>query len=213
MNRSILRRAQNFAAGLLLACGLFVASSPAWAVGASMCVNAVSGAAEGPRTIGGTNSAVPSGTVYILNGQGCGYFKSADVGYFLSQGFTFAGNYGVAFFNVPVAATGTTSYQVATIPANAAIIGFGATNTDATHAVTGGMTCGSASAGTQYMSTALLIPVATSATVPVSVMSGPAVILVGLAATASATQPVWCEAVTSWNTPTTVTIATYYMLF
>ena len=86
-----------------------------------MCAPDVSGAATGPRTIGGPNSAVPSQTLYVLNGQGCGLIQAIDIGYFASQGFTQASSQTSIDTIVGVQASGTATVQIGTLPAGAYI--------------------------------------------------------------------------------------------
>jgi hypothetical protein len=96
------------------------------------------------RTVGGTGSQVPSGTVYVLNGQGCTVVAQGDVGYFLSQGYTagppFAPN---CLFTTGVW-TGTTSFQACTLPVGTYIQHVIAFNSTA-NAVTGGIAVGTTS--------------------------------------------------------------------
>src|SRR6267154_208514 len=88
-----------------LACAALWAA-PVEAAQINMCSSDVAGGVQGPRTIGGTLSPVPSGTTYVLNGQGCALIALADVGYFQSQGFTQASAQNSFVFNTGVA-TGT----------------------------------------------------------------------------------------------------------
>jgi hypothetical protein len=183
---------------------------------AVMCAPTITGAAEGPRYYGGNGSsysgtgsqnATPSGNAYALNSSGCTVVATpADIGYFLSQGFTFAGDGGVIVYSVPVTATGTTSYQIGTLPAGAYIKGFFFQNTDATHAVTGGITCGTSSADTSIIASGLAIG---TSSVGFQVDSA----LAKRVFSTTAQQAIWCQAASSWNTPTTVTITIPYGYF
>lgn len=187
----------------------FASGTPALAAAngqAMLCSADVAANANGSRPIGGTLSQVPSGTIYTLNGQGCGVIKAQDIGYFLSQGFTYAGDGGQIVFNVPVAATGTTSYLVGTLPAGAWIKAILTQDSDASHAVTGGITCGVSAADTTIVSTAQAI-----GTSSVGFVTDAHLLLRNFSTTA--TQPIYCQAVTSWNTPTTVTITIPYGFF
>ena len=173
---------------------------------AMLCAGDVAANSNGSRTVGGTLSQVPSGAIYTLNSQGCGVIKAADIGYFLSQGFTYAGDGGVIVFNVPVAATGTTSYLVGTLPAGAYIKGIYTQDSDASHAVTGGITCGVSAADTSIVGTAQAI-----GTSSVGFVTDAHLLLRNFSTTAVG--PIYCQAVTSWNTPTTVTITIPYGFF
>lgn len=192
--------------GLAAAAFLFVAG-PASANVINMCQGDVSGASTGSRTIGGTLSAVPSGTTYILNGAGCANILAQDVGYFLSQGYTMSGGLPAIQFVVPVTATGTTSYQIGTLPANAAITGIYNSNTDASHAVTGGIALGTTSGGTD------IAAAATNTSLTSSVFALTDALTLKKVFSTTAGQAIFATAGTSWNTPTTVTITITYAYF
>jgi hypothetical protein len=184
-----------------------VGLSPASANIQQMCQGDVSGASTGSRTIGGTSSAVPSGTIYILNGAGCAGILAQDTGYFLSQGYTFAqGNPSIQLV-IPVTATGTTSFQVGTLPPNAAITGIYNSNTDAAHAVTGGIAIGTTSGAADVAAAATN----TSAVSTVNALTDALTLKKVFSTTAG--QAIFATAGTSWNTPTTVTITIAYTYF
>jgi hypothetical protein len=207
-------------AGLLGLAGLLALGQlPAHAAAggqALMCAPRLAVGAEGPRSFGGNGTSfsgtgsqnvTPSGNSYILNSSGCTVAATpADIAYFLSQGFTYAGDGNVIVWSAPVAATGTTSYQLGTLPAGAYIKGFFFQNSDASHAVTGGITCGTSSANTSIITTALAIGTS-------SVGFETDALLLKRVFSTTAQQPIWCQAVTSWNTPTTVTITIPYGYF
>lgn len=182
-------------------------SAPASANVIQMCQGDVSGASTGSRTIGGTLSAVPSGTIYVLNGAGCAAILAQDVGYFLSQGYTLPSGLPALQFVVPPAANGTTSYQVGTLPPSTAIRDVIVSDTDASHAVTGGINLGSTSSGTDVVAAANLavgtssVNIVTDANLAKRVFS------------TTAGQAIFATAATSWNTPTTVTITILYEYF
>lgn len=172
-----------------------------------VCQGDVSGASTGSRTIGGTLSAVPSGTIYVLNGAGCANVLAQDVGYFLSQGYTLPSGLPSLQIVIPVTATGTTAFQIGTLPPNAAIVGVYASNTDASHAVTGGINIGSTSGGNDIVAGANFAM--STATVAAPTQANIATRLFSI----TAGQPIFTNAVTSWNTPTTVTITVSYTYF
>ena len=170
-----------------------------------MCSPDVSGGVQGARTVGGTTSQVPTGTVYSLNGQGCAVIKAADVGFFLSQGYSQAGGLPVLpQFTVPVAATGTTSYLVGTLPPSTYIRDVFVSNTDASHAVTGGIDIGTTSGGTDVVAAANLAVGTSSVNFVTDANLAKRVFSV------TAGQAIFATGHTSWNTPTTVTITITY---
>ena len=192
---------------LLIAAALLFAAAPASANVQQMCQGDVSGASTGSRQIGGSGSAVPSATLYTLNSAGCAGILAQDVGYFLSQGFTLAPGLPSMQIIIPVTATGTTAFQIGTLPPNAAITGVYASNSDATHAVTGGINIGSTSGGNDIVAGANFASGTASVSAPTQ-----ANIATRLFST-SAGQAIFTNAVTSWNTPTTVTITVSYTYF
>jgi len=102
--------------------------------------------AAGARTIGGTLSQVPSGTVYSLNSNGCTIVAQADIGYFLSQGFAPGPPFGPNILFTTGTWTGTTSFQVGNLPVGTYIQHIIFSNSTA-NAVTGGIAVGTTSGG------------------------------------------------------------------
>lgn len=188
----------------LVAAFAFLAA-PASANVIVMCQGDVSGASTGSRTIGGTLSPVPSGTIYTLNGGGCAPILAQDVGYFQSQGYTQGGGLYSLQFVVPVAATGTTSYQIGTLPPSTYIRDILVSNTDASHAVTGNIAFGTTSGASDVVSS---LAVSTSTVTFVTDAN-----LAKRIFSTTAGQALFASAITSWNTPTTVTITVTYGYF
>lgn len=188
----------------LIAAAFILAAVPASANVIVMCQGDVSGASTGSRTIGGTGSAVPSGTLYSLNAGGCAPILAQDVGYFQSQGYTQNGLNSLMFV-VPVAATGTTSYQIGTLPPSTYIRDILVSNTDATHAVTGNIAFGTTSGAADVVTS---LAVSTSAVTFVTDAN-----LAKRIFSTTAGQALFASAITSWNTPTTVTITVTYGYF
>jgi hypothetical protein len=120
-----------------------------------MCQGDVSGATTGTRTIGGTLSSVPSGTLYVLNGQGCALIAVGDVAYFLSQGFTAGPNLASIQFAGITSAASATTQQVGTLPKGAIIMTVLLAET-AGNAITGGVDIGTTASGTNYASAVAL---------------------------------------------------------
>lgn len=173
---------------------------PAQAAQINMCSADVAGGVQGPRTIGGTLSPVPSGTIYVLNGQGCALIALADIGYFQSQGFTQASSQNAIVFNTGVA-TGTTDFVIGTLPAKAYIQQIIFSNSVAA-AVTGGISIGSAANGTQIV-TAQAVGSSTDVAVAQASISLP------VPSTSAAATALHMAAVTAWNS-TNVTVTVIY---
>ena len=134
--------------GGLLALG---AALPASASSTWLCAPEQSNAANASRTIGGTSSAVPSGTIYVLNSKGCGLIAQGDTGYFVSQGYTQGSPVQTATFTTGVL-TGTTSVQfLPSLPAGTVIRDIIVDNTTA-NAVTGGVDIGKTSGAADIVS-------------------------------------------------------------
>ena len=171
---------------------------PAQAAQINMCSADVAGGVQGPRTIGGTLSPVPSGTIYALNGQGCALIALADVGYFQSQGFTQASSQNAIVFNTGVA-TGTTDFVIGTLPAKAYIQQIIFSNSVAA-AVTGGISIGSTANGTNIVAAQ-----AVGSSTDVAVAQ--AAILLPVPSTSAAATALHMAAVTAWaSTNVTVTV-------
>lgn len=132
-------------AALLAAPLAFLTPQPADAGVVMMCQGDVSGASTGSRTITVTSSTATPQPLYTLNSAGCANIALADIGFFLSQGFSQPGPVQTALFNTGVW-TGTTSFQAATLPANAYIQQIVMFNSTA-NAVTGGVAVGTTANG------------------------------------------------------------------
>lgn len=190
-------RLLKLSAALAIAALAFIA--PASAANILMCQGDVSGATTGTRTIGGTLSQVPSGTVYVLNGQGCALVATGDVGYFQSQGFTQASSQNSIVFTTGVA-TGTTDFLIGTLPAKAYIQQIIFSNLTA-NAVTGGISVGSSANGTQIV-TAQTMAASTDIAVSAANLTLP------VSATGVATG-LHVAAVTAWNSANVVITVIY----
>jgi hypothetical protein len=118
---------------------------------AYMCQGDVSGASTGSRQIGGTGSAVPSGTLYTLNSNGCALIALGDIGYFQSQGFLQNASYQSLFLATgSLPASGTTDIVGPTLPPGAFLQQIIVNNTTAS-AVTGGLAFGTTANGTDIV--------------------------------------------------------------
>jgi len=177
-------------------------AAPVQAANINMCSPDVAGGVQGPRTIGGALSPVPSGAVYTLNPQGCALIAQADVGYFASQGFTQASSQQSFLFTTGVAA-GTTDFVIGSIPAGAYIQQIIFSNAVAA-AVTGGISIGTTANGTDVVAAqtcgSSCLTYTTDALTLKRVFS------------LTAATPLHAAAVTAWNS-TNVTITVVYGYF
>lgn len=133
----------------VIAAALGAAAAPAFAANVYMCQGDVSGAATGSRTIGGTNSQVPSGAIYVLNGGGCALIAQADVGYFQSQGYAQNSSEQTILYTTGVV-TLTADVVIGTLPAGAYLRQVVVVNSTA-NAVTGNISIGSTANGTDIV--------------------------------------------------------------
>lgn len=168
----------------------------------NMCQGDVSGATTGTRTIGGTGSAVPSGTLYVLNGQGCAFIAVGDVGYFLSQGFTAGPQTGMIQFAGLTSAASATTVQIGVLPAGAIIQSIVMAET-AGAAITGGVALGTTASGTNIVTAQTLG--ANAATV----LADTAVTKIITSSGTTLANPVFATCVTSCNAGS-VTISIIY---
>jgi hypothetical protein len=181
----------------------FVAPRPADAAQALLCQPDVSGASSGSRTVGGTLSPVPSGTVYVLNSFGCALIQQADIGYFLSQGYTQSSSESSIIFTTGVAA-GTTDFVIGTLPPKALIKQIVFSNAIAA-AVTGGISIGTTANGTQVVA-AQAVGASTDAAVASYAIVLPVPFTTGLGGA------LHMAAVTAWN-GANVTVTVIYSFY
>lgn len=165
-------------------------SAPANAAAIYMCQSDTTGASSGSRTVGGTLSQVPSGSVYVLNGQGCALIQQGDVGFFQSQGYVQSSSEQVIVFRTGVA-TGTTDFLIGTLPAKAYLKRFIFSNQTA-NAVTGNISIGSTANGTNIVASQVMAASTDIATTQ-------ALILLQVPSTAGAATPLHAAAITAWN--------------
>ena len=138
-----------FAAGAaLLAPSSAQAAASLQVTHAFLCAPEVTVGTAGPRLVVNTSSTASPQPSYQLNSQGCGLIASADVGFFLSQGYTFGTNEGVQIQNAITAnTTGTTSTIV--VPAYG-FIKYIVVEETAGNAITGGVNIGDAGSATRF---------------------------------------------------------------
>jgi hypothetical protein len=118
-----------------------------------LCLPDVAVNPSGPRVVVNTTSAASPQPTYVFGPGGCAAVAVADVGFLLAQGFTQPGPLFAAVTATGVL-TGTTSLQIATLPASAYIRDIYVQNSTA-NAVTGGVSIGSSS-GAGDISSALV---------------------------------------------------------
>ena len=141
---------------LLLAAGLSLAPSIAFAAAslqvthAFMCTPEVSVGTAGPRLITNTASSASPQPSYQTNSQGCALIATPDVGFFLSQGYTFGTNEGVLIQNAITANT-TGGTSTITLPPYA-FVKYIVVEETAGNAVTGGINVGDSGSATRFLS-------------------------------------------------------------
>src|SRR6516164_2072463 len=117
---------------------------------AFLCTPEVSVGTAGPRLIVNTSSSASPQPSYQTNSQGCALVASADVGFFLSQGYTFGTNEGVQIQNAITAnTTGTTS--TISVPAYG-FIKYIVIEETAGGSITGGLNVGDSGSATRFAS-------------------------------------------------------------
>lgn len=163
--------------------------SPAKADNILVCQGDVSGASTGSRQVGGAVSAVPSLTLYTLNGSGCVLVTLQDYGYFLSQGFVPSSSQFTLELNTGVAA-GTTNFAL-TMPPKTYIQQIIFSNAVAA-AVTGGISVGTTANGTNVVA-AQAVGASTDVAVAQAAILLPVPVTTGLGYTLN------FAAVTAWN--------------
>jgi hypothetical protein len=103
---------------------------------------------QGPRRVTNTASTASPQPSYIST-VGCALINQADIGFFLSQGFTAGSSEGTILFTTGVA-TGTTDFVIGNLPANTYITEIIYSNAVAA-AVTGGISIGTTANGTDVV--------------------------------------------------------------
>jgi hypothetical protein len=167
-----------------------------------LCAPEASGAATGARRIVNPNT----NAAYALNGDGCGLFLRADVGYFLTQGFSVGPNlFSIQSTGALTSAASATTVQIGTLPAGAYISAV-MLNEIAGAAITGGVDLGTTASGTDYASA-----VAVGANALVMVADSALTRVVGVTGSPTA-KPIFATCHTSCNAGS-VTITVLYSYF
>jgi hypothetical protein len=138
------------AAGLSLAPSIAFAAASLQATHAFMCTPEVSVGTAGPRLITNTASSASPQPSYQTNSQGCALIATPDVGFFLSQGYTFGTNEGVLIQNAITANTAAGTSTI-TLPPYA-FVKYIVVEETAGNAVTGGINVGDSGSATRFLS-------------------------------------------------------------
>jgi hypothetical protein len=206
----MIRLRHLFAAAFVAAAlATFIPQHAAHAAQTVMCApNPIEGANN--RTIGagiagtGIPSPVPSGSTYTLNGQGCAVIQQADVGYFLSLGFSAGPPFGANILTTTGVQTGTTSVLIGTLPPSTYIQHIIVNNLTA-QAVTGNITFGSTSGGTDIVPSTGVVCGANCLTFTLDSQLAKRVF------STTASTPIFAQAITSWNSANvTITVVFGY---
>jgi hypothetical protein len=105
----------------------------------------------GPRRVVNTSSTATPQPAYTLNALGCASIASADIGFFLSQGFTFGVNEAVQQQNA-ITSSGTTAITTTITLPPYAFIKYIIVEETAGNAVTGGVNVGDSGSATRFLS-------------------------------------------------------------
>ena len=196
--------------GALTAAALAIGLAAPASAGAIMCMPEPSATGPHAGTVGGTNSAVPSQTLYTLNSEGCAAVSNQDVGYFKSQGW-FPGPNLFSVSLVGITAQ-TTAAQAPVLPAGSYIVGLVIQET-AGQAVTGGLDIGIA--GSSDATIASAVTCAASCLVHVA-DSAILVRTVGASTTGTGVPkafPIYINAHTNWSDAAKVNLTVFYSLY
>lgn len=185
-------RKNIFALAFAALFALMLWSDAANAAGQFLCSQA-----SASRRVVNTSSTASPQPAYQLNARGCAFFAQADVGFFLTQGYTPGPNSGTIIYTTGVQ-TSTTDIVIGNLPPNAYIQMVIYDNATA-NAVTGGITLGSTANGTD---------IATATTCAASCLANATdAQLVKRAWSKTAATPIHAAAATAWNSANvTITI-------
>jgi hypothetical protein len=145
-----------------LAAALALAPLPAFAAAslqvthAFLCAPEVSGGATGPRLVVNTASTATPQPSYQLNSAGCALIASADVGFFLAQGYTTGTNEGVQQQNA-ITANLTAGTSQLILPAYG-FIKYIVIEETAGNAITGGVNIGDAGLAVGANANVVIVP-------------------------------------------------------
>jgi hypothetical protein len=117
---------------------------------AYLCAPQSAGTANSGRRV--VNTSTTANTAYVLGGNGCAVFAAADIGFFLSQGFTYGPN---MFVLQTQAVTASQTTPTITLPAYG-FIQYIILEETAGNAVTGGVDIGDSGSATRFASAVAL---------------------------------------------------------
>lgn len=139
---------RNLLAGAALAAAALIASlAPSQAFQASLCAPEAAGTGPMARRVVNPNTS----TGYQLNSAGCAVFAQADVGYFITQGYTPGPTQNSILYNTgSLPSSGTTDIPIGSIPAGNYIQHIIVENKTAS-AVTGGLAFGTTANATDIV--------------------------------------------------------------
>lgn len=170
-----------------------------WSDGASAAGQFLCAQTNTSRRVVNTSSTTSPQPSYQLNAHGCAFIAQADVGFFLTQGYTPGPNNGTIIFTTGVA-TSTTDFVIGNLPPNAYIQMVVYDNSTA-NAVTGGITLGSTANATDIATATVCgancLAQATDAQ------------LVKRAWSKTAATPIHAAAATAWNSANVTITVTY----
>lgn len=187
---------------LIAALATFALAMPAQAATQMLCSPDVAGGVQGPRRVTNTASTASPQPSYQLNAAGCAIVNQADIGFFLSQGFTPGTSEGTILFTTGVA-TSTTDFVIGILPANTYITEIIYSNSVAA-AVTGGISIGTTANGVDVVAAQAVGSSALTFTPNASILKQPFSL--------TAATPLHAAAVTAWNSAN-VTITVKYASF
>lgn len=182
---------RNLILGAAALIAAFAAVPEAFAAQQMLCApDAVATATGGRRVVNPTTNGT-----YALNSAGCALIAQADIGYFLTQGYSPGSSEATIIYTTGVA-TGTTDFTIGSVPAGFYIAEIVYSNAVAA-AVTGGISIGTTANGTDVVAAQAVGSAALTFTPNASILKQ-------VFSTTVAT-PLHAAAVTAWNS-TNVTI-------
>lgn len=180
----------TFRKSLIAVLALAAFALPAHAATQMLCSPDVAGGVQGPRRVTNTASTASPQPTYGLNSAGCALINQADIGFFMSQGFTPGSSEATILYTTGVIASGTTDLVIGNVPANYYIAEIVYSNAIAA-AVTGGISIGTTANGTDVVAAQAVGSSALTFTANASILKQPF--------STTVSTPLHAAAVTSWN--------------
>jgi hypothetical protein len=174
-----------------------------------LCAPPPGNAAPGPRRVVNTSSTAATQPAYNLNSQGCALFKSADVGFFQTQGYVQGPNL-FTVFGGPYTAQATASNAMP-LPAGAVIQSICIQETTG-NAVTGGVDIGIAGSSDATIVSAFAVAAnAVSCVPPADILA--AAFPVSGATTGPVAKLIYVNAHTNWTDGASIVVTILYSFF